>query len=333
MKNTVTMICCLLSMFLSGQTLTLTQAKNEPVPGDTEPGYPLDTSAFASGLPLTAGSGKTWDFSALKTLSGISTFTYMAPDSAGSASYPGCTVVQAQGDFFNYMKSVTTPSTQTELLGFNASSLTVNFSNPGVIARYPISYGSTSTDNISGTFSGFSFNGTCSGNIVTTADGSGTLVLPGNATYASVLRVKSVQSLNFSIIVPMGSIKQTMYAYFHSMQKFPLLTVSYTEFVLGTGSPSVAGTVVGSTSVFTDIADHGPGNTVRIYPIPADDVLHISGGEIRDVRRISIYNSSGQVMYAGTAATQVDVSLFSPGVYLLIIDAASGRIVKKFLRN
>jgi hypothetical protein len=99
----------------------------------------------------------------------------------------------------------------------NNNTLSFNFTNTAVAAKYPMAFGTSISDNFSGTFV-FSLNGTCSGTLTSNADGYGTIKLPNNLTLTNVLRVKSVQTLNLSAALitglpptQVGTIKQTYY--------------------------------------------------------------------------------------------------------------------------
>lgn len=64
---------------------------------------------------------------------------------------------------------------------------------------------------------------------------------------------------------------------------------------------------------------------VRVYPIPAHDVLHIAG----DNARVSIYNVNGQMMWEGPtgASTEISVSTWAKGMYFVRVANTNGTVV------
>lgn len=246
-----TLLVLLVSTFVL-QSQTLTQSFNEPVIGDVNNYYPTDTALFTTGLPTTiTGSTSVWNFTNLRAQLPLITENYVSPStSTTSASYTGCTVLQNAGTLFTYLKSTTSPTTQTEVLGLSSTTMSLKFTNSAILTKYPVSYGSTHTDNISGTFV-YSVSGTCSGNITTNADGLGTLNLPNSQSLTNVLRVKSVQTITLSYIIPIGTLKQTVYNYYHSSQKFPIVSINYTSITLTGQTSTVTGVVTGHSAYFT----------------------------------------------------------------------------------
>lgn len=327
----LTLVSCLL------QSQTLTQSFNEPKPGETESNYALDTSAFSSGLPLNVtGNGVTWDFTKLKAINATITNNYLSAASVSNASnYAGCTFVQESSGVYSYFKSTTTPTPQTEILGIQTSSLSANFTNSGIIARYPVVYGSSTSDNMSGTFN-FSVTGTCSGKITTSADGLGTLNLPQGISLTNVLRVKSVQTLTFTAsLIPVGSIRQTIYNYYHASEKFPVLSLNYTYMSTSFSStPTITGFATGNTGFFvTGIHETDAVNaSLLVYPNPAQNTVYISSSAVT-VRSVKVLNQLGQTIMSGGESSSVDISGLESGIYFIEISTDLGQSRKKIVKN
>ncbi len=74
-----------------------------------------------------------WDFSLLKTASdpvlSVFTSTVAVPS---ATDYPGCTLVQDDNGSYTYIKSVSTPTTRTELLGLTLQGSVVNLTNSAI---------------------------------------------------------------------------------------------------------------------------------------------------------------------------------------------------------
>lgn len=227
---------------------------------------------------------------------------------------------------------------QTELLGLSSNTLSVTFINTGVVAKFPISYGSTSSDPLSGNFTGFSFTGTCNGNVTTTADGLGTLNLPGGITLTNVLRVKSVQSINLVVgFLPLATAKQTIYNFYHSSQKFPVLSVNYTSIALTAQSPTVTGFVNGSKNYFTVPVGLNEaalsGSEVQIYPNPASRVISVFAANEAGVVNVRIVDMTGREQLTTTIEKEVNITNLSPGMYVMELTTRNGTVRKKFLKE
>jgi hypothetical protein len=335
MKNVLN-FCCAAPLFLSAQTFTLTQAFNEPDAGDFETSFPLDSSAFTSGMPLAGGAGISWNFSAMKSFSGTSTTTYVAASSVSAAAgFPGCNIVQQQPTMIGYLKTVSAPTTQVEMVGFQSGTLTVNLQNTAVVYRYPFAFGSSVSDAISGTAVAGSYSATCTGTIVTNADATGTLTLPGGIILNDVLRIKSVQSLSFVVggFIPAGSAKQTIYAYYHQSQKYPVMSISYSELMIGSGTPSLTASLLGNTQFFTNVDEHS--SIVRelsVFPNPVTDQLFISDVSVFQHGRLRIFDPQSRLISEEPAVPVIKVSDLPSGVYFLEYLSDSGTMRKKFLK-
>lgn len=342
MKTFILICLSSVTAFSQAQSLVLTQAAYEPAIGDTSFYHVLDTSAFGSGLPVNiTGNNSTWNFSALISTAVKANSSYVDPISVPSASaYAGTNLVQKQGALFNYFKSVVTPSSQTEMLGLSSNTLNLNFTNSAILAKFPVSYGNSFTDNIAGTFN-FSVSGTFNGNVSTSADGAGTLQLPNGLSLSNVLRVKSVQTINLNLgIIPFGIAKQTVYNYFHGSQKFPVLNITYTSLsIIGSTSPSVSAVVTGnSKTIIVGLEEEGMDlSRLMVYPNPAKDAIYIeSGWDIGEVQ-IELFDAKGcnvfatQVLLNGTSTEVISLTDLPRGFYFLKLNSGSKSFQRKLI--
>ncbi len=343
-----------LLLFLSALNInsqTLTQAFNEPIVGDTNKFYLLDTSLFIAGMPTSiTGSTSVWNFSKLSSINPTVTENYVSPTTVtAAASYTGCSVVKDNGVLYTFMKSTTTPSPQTEVLGVNSNTLNLKFTNSAIIAKYPISYGSTNTDNVGGSFT-FSVSGTFTGNINTTADGLGTLIFPNSNTLTNVLRVKSVQSVSLSVtIFPLppaqaGTIKQTVYHYYLPTKKFPVLSIDYMviSVPLISSTPTVITVVRGNRDYFTAPPTVTTAineaelfeNEFLIYPNPSHDYFYFKN-LTQENGVVEIFNIAGQkaksLTFNEILANNNKISThdLSKGVYFVNINTGTKIAVRK----
>ena len=322
---------------LSSQSLVLTQAAFEPIIGDTSRHYAMDTSYYGNGLNVgLTGANTVWTYSNLITTTVVVTSAYADPTSVPSSSdYPGCTVVQKTGPLNTFYKSVSSPSVQTEFMGVQSSSLNMTFTNSAVNMRYPFAFGNTVTDAFSGSFT-FSLSGAASGNATVTADGTGTLVIPGGTVYTNVLRVKSYQNTNFSVPFPpiLGNMKQTNYSWYIAGQKFPVFAINYQSISIAGGSPTITAQAIGNKNNFIigmneNLIDN---SSVQFYPNPVTSELNLAASVSFSKQEVVIYSVTGQEIKRG-AAGKIDCRELSSGIYIAELNTEKGIIRKKIIKD
>lgn len=305
MKKIYFVLSALILFNYSHAQLTLTQAANEPAIGEsvTKKGY--DSVGV---VPKNTGAGLNWNFSAYTQNTVTAVNSYSNTSSVpGSSLFPAATLVEhsATGDKLMW-KSASTPTTQFELLGiYNSLGVELNLSsNSAIAAIWPTAFNSTVTDTGSGTVSVSSNTGIVTNTLITIGAGTGTIVLPGNVPFSNILQVKSTQTLY--IVVGTGSSSLTIlnwstdYNYYHSSQKFPLVTVNYEKetqtSILG---PTVTTTakISMNNAVFTGLNDKNFDATFQIFPNPAKDQFQVSlTNNSRENGSMDIYNSIGQLV-------------------------------------
>jgi len=221
---------------------TLTQVANEPIVGDFERRKGFDSTTT---MVNSTGSNQTWNFTSLTSNTvAATTYSYVTPSTAPgyTASFAAATVAKVtssvSSDFFK---------SSANLYEFVASrpssSLTLTFSNYATIAQWPI----TNTYSVSDAFSGtikavivLTGTGPFSGVQNVASTGTGTLQLPNGITLNDCMQVTSNFSLTGSVTVftinATMTITSTGYNYYHSSQKFPVLTINYSTSIIKTGT-------------------------------------------------------------------------------------------------
>jgi hypothetical protein len=331
----------LFSLFIfSLESQTLSQSFTEPKVGDVNSFFRFDTSGYTTGMPLNVtGPGTMWDFSKLQTASGPYSLAYASPSAvAGASNYPTATVVQNDPALTVYLKSTATPTTQTEILGMvlPAIGLTTTFTNSAIAAIYPVSMGSTLSDNLSGSFSSQQGSGTCSGKSTYTADGTGTLTLANGLVFKNVIRMKSILTVTATIGFPVGNLKITTYDYYDATQQFPVLSLSYSSLVLVGGTPTITGGATGNSKASVGIPDNQINSVAfEVFPNPATHHLFVSGGKIMTEGKIEITNAMGQMVKSLQTEPgvnqSVDVADLPPGFYTVTYSSSGSRGVRKFM--
>ncbi|MBL0033526.1 MAG: T9SS type A sorting domain-containing protein [Bacteroidetes bacterium] len=78
--------------------------------------------------------------------------------------------------------------------------------------------------------------------------------------------------------------------------------------------------------------------SVSLYPNPADSKINIDLNSDDKINSLELYNSSGAIVYRKTNSEikslkhfEIDLSLISPGVYLLRLYSENGIINKKLM--
>ena len=129
--------------------------------------------------PDEAGENRTWDFSRQKLIDDACIVHYFTRDDWKiiGAEKGKLTFLRVEGD---------------SLLsgGYETPFHLVKYRNPGLLMRFPVEYGASSTGQYSGRGKHHDrLESTVSGEIQTTADATGSVILPGNDTLNSVVRV------------------------------------------------------------------------------------------------------------------------------------------------
>ena len=325
-------------LFSEWSAQTLTQSFNEPVIGDVDKNYRMDTSAYTTGLPINITGGNCiWDFTKLVGSFPVVIDSFLTPVAApGASAYPGASYLQHRDALYSYYKSITNPQ-QTELMGAYSPSLTLTFTNSAIIAGYPVNYGYSLTDPVSG---GFKYNGTtgaCNGNITISADGVGIVNFPNGNTINNVLRLKSVEILTLSSgIFPVGAFNQTIYNYYKPGKKFPILSINYTIYQLFAGTPTITALVYGSDSYFSVAGIDNfivRGEEYRVFPNPFRDKLFINSEVGNEENEYLFYDVSGSLVFSAKSLDSVKYTELNSGMYFLEIRNKSGVHYDKIIKE
>jgi len=321
MKTKLLLFLAIWCGVISAQNLTMTQAAYEPIVGDFSNKYNLDTSFYTSGLPSNiSGNGVTWDFSNLAVTPTVMNTNFVSPSSLTVTAPAGSTYAEDQNGSYSFFKSVTSPTTQTELLSLKVGTLSLNFTNSGIVARYPISYGYSLADAVSGTVLFPPLLPTFNGTVTTTADGQGTLLMPQGNTFTNVLRLKSVQVITVTAI-PIGTvatINQTIYNYYSLQHKFPILTINNTSNTFSTTTTKVT-TATGNASFLAIGLKENSLNSVNfnVYPNPAINSVTVLLENNRTAESLTLINSIGQKIKTCNNSNQLHISDLPRGIYYL----------------
>ncbi|MBK9412003.1 MAG: T9SS type A sorting domain-containing protein [Bacteroidetes bacterium] len=109
----------------------------------------------------------------------------------------------------------------------------------------------------------------------------------------------------------------------------------YFEDSIGCNTSSVQDITVDICTGITNIISDA---TVSLYPNPADSKINIDLNSDDKINSLELYNSSGAIVYRKTNFEikslkhfEIDLGLFSPGVYFLRLYSENGIINKKLM--
>ncbi|MBL7917705.1 MAG: T9SS type A sorting domain-containing protein, partial [Bacteroidia bacterium] len=238
-------------------------------------------------------------------------------------------IVQKQGSSLSFLNSVTTPTTQTELLGTTFGSITATFTNPAIAARYPLDYGYALGDAFAGSATTLNING----NIIVTADGRGTLKLPYGNTYNNVLMVKSVQSVTASVfIIQVANISTTTYQFYHASSKFPVLTVSRSSTTFSTQTTLSSSASV-NKAVFVIGVKENELNQLQftLAPNPATKQVNIQLQDNSLIESITLKDCLGRELMMNYHTNTLNTESIKPGIYFVQVKAGAYTGVKRLV--
>lgn len=324
--------------FTVNAQLTLTKINNEPSVGNvnTQKGY--DSTSV---LPKNTGLNQTWNFSSITANTVVTVTTYTTAASTPSASsFPGATLAEGDGTgAFTYWKS---NANNFELMGMADAGSFISYTNTAIAVTWPVTYGYSGTDLFAGNALISSMSGPVNGTITTNATGTGSLVLPGSITFTNVLQVR----MNNNLILPLGgtftiNIASTEYQYYHSTQKFPILTLSYEKQTITTiMGPTVTPSyqIKVNNAIALGVNEATFDKAFVVYPNPANGQFNVMfTNEKNENLSLEIMNISGQtvkVINLGNANdinTNINVTDLVSGVYFVKTTLGDKSVVKKLV--
>lgn len=313
----------------------LTQSNHAPAVGDTYTLLDCNPSGVAAGA---SGSGATWNFATVTTNSTAYAYTASAVNSSMAVLYPNCNVVVASSSSdYAYQKS-----TATGLYYYggniyvNPVSASLVYTAPAVSAIYPMSLNTTSSSITGGSITASSppASGTFSGTSSATADGTGTLILPGAVTFSNVTRVLTSQFLTFTSSLVNGTVTQTNYEYFDPSIKGPVFAIRIATVATSFGAPSTQTIVlrsnysptVSTVSVanLVDEASH-----ITVFPNPCTNAVNVNIDAAGAT--LMLYDITGSrvgTYKLNQGSNKLDMSAYSPGYYIYTVSGNNGKQIK-----
>lgn len=311
MKNAFTILTLGLAASALAQP-TLTFTGNAPQPGTS---YVRHFSPYIA--PGPAGAGQTWDFSQLTT---DSTATVNLVDPATTAfgvQFPTATVAEVSDGSTIYFRA---DISGVHLLGYEAEGLPVPFGDDGRFMDFPCSLQTSWTDNYSGTFEVDGTDVELSGSISATADGHGTLIMPGGNT-TGVLRVHWVQEEQMDMGMFSFTSVYDNHLYYLPGRSYPLVqTISATSTVFGNSTTTEF--TQWTPELATGMQAVTNASSLNAFPVPTSGDLnftlpeHFSGTPLISISDVTGRTVSGarNLELLGDRG-HIDVSALPAGAY------------------
>jgi hypothetical protein len=337
MKYTFLLFSCIFGISANAQF----NQSNEASIGQNSLMFSCDSSV--SNYAGVTGTGVTWDYSQLLGYYG-QTRDLQVIDAATSTfntifttSTKGFKVQNAITNFFN------STATERTSQGFvyeepTLGVLTADFStNNEKMMNYPYALGNSLTDTFDGMLS-FSYAGqpqnpSCSGNVFTTVDGQGTLLLPGGTSISNVLRYRTTDSI-FATVNFLGNnlpieLVRNQYEYY-DLANSTLPVFMYTRVIIqaqGGTTPINKQTIVLSSVLPTAFVglENTTMSNISMYPNPSEGNIRFSG--LTGQASIEIIDLSGKKVFSQhniLNATEILTGNLDKGMYTVLLHDATG---------
>lgn len=299
----------------------------------------------------TGGANQTWTFGSLLVL-GTSTSTNVDPTPAEVTAYPNTnkvivtTTTEGATTTTGRMFTRNNASNNFSITGLNATDLNINFAtNNATLGVFPMAYGYTNTDsNVSGTYTYTTYSGTFTGTLTTSFDAYGTVNLPNFLISRNVVRLKTVLniSMNYGIIMGIGTVTQTSYTYFG----MPITPEDVNNIIEFRSINTQA--VVPLLSINQNITTLERYNGVQLnngnhdldsvwIQNPVQNSIEINSANAIDNAAISVTDMLGKTIYQTknqniSGTFEIPVSL-TKGIYLVKIESENESITKKIVKS
>jgi len=313
---------------------------------------PQDWASYAivqSPVPLaqeTAGTNVNWNFSLLDQV-GSSEVHTRTPTVEELAIYQHSTAVtvttstMGSEDYSNKIFSRTLGTT-VSITGANTSQIELIYDlDNATLGNFPLSYGFTNSDGISGTYNAEGgYTGSFTGNSTTAVDAYGTLTVNVGLTPAMtpVTRLKTTQviSLDYLFFTNVGTVTQTIYSYYrdgaqmsvpvfrstHTNISVPMMQIDYTTDSLESLEALLLGNADFQMAGFS------------IAPNPVTDVVTFQTKNQENIRNVKIVDVNGRIiMETGTIENTVNLSQLPSGTYFAQVRMDNGTFTKKIVKQ
>jgi hypothetical protein len=230
---------------------------------------------------------------------------------------------------FQYIKK---SSTALQNMGVSNSSVTMSYSNPEDLLRFPFTYNDTYSDTWATQFMSGGYMFYRSGTTTITADGYGTLITPAG-TYTNVLRINVSQIYQDSAYIGtpyIASYTNQQYMWYREGIRGHIASVFS---ISSPNGNNTGGTFIDITVGIDDLQSLS--HSVVLSPNPSSDMIKLDI-EMNKNKQIDvqIFNSFGQIvkklqnndLQKGFNSVTIDINDLSEGIYFAQI-LSGGNII------
>jgi hypothetical protein len=293
------------------------------------------TAGIAHG---SGGANQVWQFTNLQVIDSLTSWIVSPSSTPYASTFPNAsyTLRNTKGSYRFFQKT----SAYNDLLGSvdSANGLTVTYPLPVAGAVRPLTTSSGYTDSFSVFYPGSGMKGF--GGIVMTADGYGTLHLPG-ASYQNVIRVKTVIDETDTVFQGPPAITSrliaTIYTWYDDLHKTPLLTWDSTHIINSIGSFAIESiSYLASESGTTTGVEGTAATQLDLTAYLSKNILRINGVTSPGRYAVSVFSTEGKRIYhnihpCGNTSMALEMPVdFPPGLYLVSVadDKGAGGFIR-----
>lgn len=305
----------------------LTQSNHAPSVGNS-----FITMQCDSVDPGLAGTGVTWDYSALSVHTGTFFQKNYTSTTSTNTAYPSAQVAvgSSSNNISYYSSNATTLNYHGgNILLVNGAAASINYSSPAIFATYPMSMGTSTTSATAGTVfvtvpfaTSFNFTGNCS----VMADGTGTLVLPAK-TFSNVMRVTTSQTITSTV-----NVNSVNYDYYDiNISRNPILTIATSTISSMAGSSTQTFvTVLDNYNVVSVPEKNQEQIKLSVFPNPASSVINLSTDSPL-ATTVKVLDVTGKIIATEKmemGKSQLNLQNIASGIYIYNVTDQNNRVLK-----
>lgn len=268
--------------------------------------------------PGSGGSNVTWDLSGMSATSTVNVNALTA-----DPSFAGATINLEYVGQSNIHANLT--PTEFLIVGESTSSAAINYTNSKKMYQFPMTNGTSYTDNFTGNVSTSGITLSRTGSVTSTVDGYGTLITP-SGTYTNVLRVHSVHTSTDTYMGQSSTGTIDMYSWIKAGFHMELAVVQ--EITTDFGSQQVGWYATSTVGVAeTDFSQ------LKVYPNPTRDILKIDFESMVDHVEVSDVNGRLIEVSFDKGNRMLDLSQLNAGIYYVSIQSNNSKTVRKIVKQ
>jgi hypothetical protein len=288
-------------------------------------------------VPKTTGLNQNWNFSAMTTTNTfveVTTYTTVA-STPSPAAFPNATLAEKTGTNTITLFKATATTYEFQGLHFVSNNVAINFTNTGVFATWPVTFGYNNLDTFGGSQTTGTVTSSLDGFLRVEAPGTGTVTMPNGLVLTNCLQVIVSLTVNMNMAGTTQTMVSKEYTYYHSSQKFPVMITQYQSTTQGTVTTKEFYASV-NAAVMVGVKEHELANNLQVFPNPASDLLTVSlDNSSGENVSLSLQNLMGQTVKEfnlgnhTSIKSALDVTGLSKGIYLLNVKAGNSSSLKK----